>query len=140
MIRNFNTSSSYILVFGLATLGASAFNMLMWAFITDLIDHTEVKTGERNDATVYGLISFIRKLGQAIGGALTGYALTFIGYDSLASVQTESVKEGIYGLSTLFPGVCYIIAALILIFAYPLTKKVVEDNIVKLAQRREARR
>ena len=98
----------------------------MWAFITDLIDHTEVKTGERNDATVYGLISFIRKLGQALGGALTGYALTFIGYDSLASVQTESVKEGIYALSTLFPGVCYIIAALLMIFVYPLTKKVVD--------------
>ena len=57
-----NNSSSYIVVFGLATLGASAFNMLMWAFITDLIDHSEVKTGERNDATVYGLISFIRKV------------------------------------------------------------------------------
>ena len=134
-----NTSSSYILVFGLATLGASAFNMLMWAFITDLIDHTEVKTGERNDATVYGLISFIRKLGQALGGALTGYALTFIGYDSLASVQTESVKEGIYALSTLFPGVCYIIAALLMIFVYPLTKKVVEENIEKLAKLRASR-
>ena len=134
-----NTSSSYILVFGLATLGASAFNMLMWAFITDLIDHTEVKTGERNDATVYGLISFIRKLGQALGGALTGYALTFIGYDSLASVQTEGVKEGIYALSTLFPGVCYIIAALLMIFVYPLTKKVVEENIEKLAKLRASR-
>ena len=134
-----NTSSSYIIVFGLATLGASAFNMLMWAFITDLIDHTEVKTGERNDATVYGVISFIRKLGQALGGALTGYALTFIGYDSLASVQTESVKEGIYILSTLFPGVCYIAAALLMIFVYPLTKKVVEDNITKLAQLRASK-
>ena len=134
-----NTSSSYIIVFGLATLGASAFNMLMWAFITDLIDHTEVKTGERNDATVYGVISFIRKLGQALGGALTGYALTFIGYDSLASVQTESVKEGIYILSTLFPGVCYIAVALLMIFVYPLTKKVVEDNITKLAQLRASK-
>ena len=134
-----NTPSSFILVFGLATLGASAFNMLMWAFITDLIDHTEVKTGERNDATVYGLISFIRKLGKAIGGAITGYALTFIGYDSLASVQTEGVKEGIYALSTLFPGVCYIIAALLMIFVYPLTKKVVEENIEKLAKLRASR-
>ena len=124
---------AYVGVFGLATLGTSAFNMLMWAFITDLIDHSEVKTGERNDATVYGLISFIRKLGQAVGGALTGYTLTFIGYDSLASVQVDSVKNGIYTLSTLFPGVCYIGAGLILMFLYPLTKKVVEGNIEKLA-------
>lgn len=132
-------SSAYIVVFGLATLGTSMFNMLMWAFITDIIDHTEIKTGERNDATVYGFVSFIRKLGQAIGGAMTGYALTFIGYNSLAPIQTESVKEGIYALSTLFPGVCYIIAALLLIFAYPLTKKVVEDNISKLASLRASK-
>ena len=134
-----NSSYAYVGVFGLATLGTSAFNMLMWAFITDLIDHSEVKTGERNDATVYGLISFIRKLGQAVGGALTGYALTFIGYDSLASIQTEGVKEGIYALSTLFPGVCYIIAALLMIFVYPLTKKVVEENIEKLAALRASK-
>ena len=134
-----NNPSAFIVVFALVTIGTGAFNMLMWAYITDLIDHTEIKTGERNDATVYGVISFIRKLGQAIGGSLTGYALTFIGYDSLASVQTESVKEGIYALSTLFPGVCYIIAALLMIFVYPLTKKVVEENIVKLAKLRASK-
>jgi len=134
-----NSAYAYVGVFGLATLGTSAFNMLMWAFITDLIDHSEVKTGERNDATVYGLISFIRKLGQAVGGALTGYVLTFIGYDSLASVQVESVKEGIYTLSTLFPGVCYILAGLLMMFAYPLTKKVVEGNIEKLASLRASK-
>ena len=130
---------TFIAVFALVTLGTSTFNILMWAFITDIIDHSEIKTGERNDATVYGLISFIRKLGQAIGGAMTGYALTFIGYDSLASVQVENVKEGIYTLSTLFPGACYLLAGLLLMFTYPLTKKVVEENIGKLAKLREAR-
>ena len=130
---------TFIAVFALVTLGTSTFNILMWAFITDIIDHSEIKTGERNDATVYGLISFIRKLGQAIGGAMTGYALTFIGYDSLASVQVENVKEGIYTLSTLFPGACYLLAGLLLMFTYPLTKKVVEENIGKLAKLREVR-
>ena len=70
---------------------------------------------------------------------MTGYALTFIGYDSLASVQVENVKEGIYTLSTLFPGACYLLAGLLLMFTYPLTKKVVEENIGKLTKLREAR-
>lgn len=130
---------TFIGVFALVTLGISIFNILMWAFITDIIDHSEIRTGERNDATVYGLVSFLRKLAQAVAGAITGYALTFIGYDSLASVQAESVKEGIYALSTLFPGICYIIAGLLLMFTYPLTKKVVEDNISKLAKLRASK-
>ena len=134
-----NDSSTFVAIFGLVSLGTATFNMLMWAFITDIIDHTEIKTGERNDATVYGLISFIRKLAQAIGGAMTGYALTFIGYDSLASVQVESVKEGIYTLSTLLPGVSYLIAGLLLMFTYPLTKKVVEENIAKLSKLRASK-
>ena len=123
---------TFIAMYALVTLGISTFNILIWAFITDIIDHSEINTGERNDATVYGLVSFLRKLAQAVAGAVTGYALTFIGYDSLASVQVESVKEGIYTLSTLFPGICYIIAGLLLMFTYPLTKKVVQENVIKL--------
>ncbi len=134
-----NNPYAFVAVFALVTLGLSTFNILMWAFITDIIDYTEITTGERNDATAYGLISFIRKLAQALAGAVTGYALTFIGYDSLASVQTESVKEGIYTLSTLFPGVCYILAGLLLMFVYPLTKKVVEENIEKLSKLRASK-
>ena len=134
-----NNPYAFVAVFALVTLGTSTFNILMWAFITDIIDYTEIQTGERNDATVYGFISFIRKLAQALAGAITGYALTFIGYDSLASVQAESVKEGIYALATLFPGACYILVGLLLMFTYPLTKKVVEENISKLASLRAAK-
>lgn len=134
-----NNPYSFIAVFGLVTLGVSIFNILQWAFITDVIDYTEIQTGERNDATVYGLISFMRKLSQALAGALTGYALTFIGYDSLATAQVESVKEGIYSLSTLLPGACYIFAGLLLMFTYPLTKKVVQENVSQLAKLHEAK-
>ena len=111
--------------------------MLLWAFITDVIDDNEVKTGERNDGTTYGVYSFTRKLAQALTGAISGYALTFIGYDSIATTQTESVKHGLYVLSTVWPGVGYILVALLLMFAYPLTKKVVEENGIKLSSLRK---
>ena len=62
--------------------------------------------------------------------------MTFIGYNSLAATQIESVKAGIYSLSTLFPAVCYMLAALLLMFTYPLTKKVVQENVAKLAKLR----
>ena len=106
--------------------------MLIWAKITDVIDYNEVKFGERNDGVIYGVYSFARKIGQALAGGLGGFALTFIGYNSLAATQTESVASGIYTIATLFPGVCYIIVGLILMFAYPLTKKVVKENALRL--------
>ena len=72
---------TFIAIYAAATLGTCIFSMLSWAFITDIIDYNELKTGERNDATIYGVYSFTRKLGQAVAGAVTGYALTLIGYD-----------------------------------------------------------
>ncbi|MGM9530963.1 MFS transporter, partial [Intestinibacter sp.] len=88
------------------------------------------------DGIIYGVYSFSRKIGQALAGGLGGFALTFIGYDSLAASQTIEVTNGIYSLSTLFPGVCYLIVGLILVFAYPLSKKVVEENSRILNEKR----
>ena len=51
----------------------------------------------------------------------------------MVATQTTATTDGIYALATLFPGACYIIVALILMFAYPLSKKVVEENAAKLS-------
>ena len=110
--------------------------MLIWANLTDIIDYNEIITGKRDDGTIYGIYSFSRKIGQALAGGLGGFALTFIGYNSMAASQTAEVTSGIYTISTLFPGVCYVIIALILMFFYPLTKKVVEENAAKLSTMR----
>ena len=123
----------------LALLGTTSFNMLTWANITDIIDYNEVLTGKRDDGAIYGLYSFSRKIGQALAGGLGGFALSFIGYNSLAATQTTQVTDGIYTIATIFPAVCYIAVGLILIFAYPLSKKVVEENASKLSLMREAR-
>ena len=123
----------------LALLGTTSFNMLTWANITDIIDYNEILTGKRDDGAIYGLYSFSRKIGQALAGGLGGFALSFIGYNSLAATQTTQVTDGIYTIATIFPAVCYIAVGLILIFAYPLSKKVVEENASKLSLMREAR-
>ncbi len=117
--------------------GMYYFNMVVWAYITDVIDYQEVKTGNREDGTVYGVYSFARKIGQALAGGVSGFALSAIGYVSEpGAVQTDSVREGIYNIATIFPGLCYVIVALILIFAYPLSKNVVQRNGEILAERR----
>lgn len=134
------TDSPFVFMAGYAILmfGIACLNILIWAFITDVIDHQELRTGERNDATVYATYSWARKLGQAIAGGLTGWALGWIGYASGGGVQTDSVLEGIYNLATLLPAVLLALSALALIFWYPLSKKRVDANVSALEQRHAA--
>ena len=126
----------FIILAFFAMLGMYFFQMQCYALVTDVIDDKEVRTGNRDDGTIYGVYSFARKIGQAIAGGLSGWALTAIGYDELAAVQTQTVKDGIYSVSTFFPGIVYILCALTLFFIYPLSKSRVESNVAELKKRR----
>lgn len=121
----------------LGTIGTGLFNMIVWAYITDIIDYQEIVTGKREDGTIYAVYSFARKLGQALAGGLGGFALTAIGYVSDASVQSEAVAERIYMVATLIPAICYFFVFLIMLFGYPLSKQEVEKNTRILQERRK---
>ena len=135
-----HTESPYVFMVGYALLmlGVAVLNILIWAFITDVIDLQEIRTGERNDATVYGMYSWSRKLGQAIAGGLTGWALGWIGYTSGGGEQSESVLDGIYALGTLVPALILLGSLLALAFWYPLSKKRVDENVAILEERHAA--
>ena len=115
----------FMVLLFLATLGVGLFNLVIWAFITDIIDEQEVKTGSREDATVYAVYSFARKAGQALAG-----------YVSEAAVQSEAVSQRIYTAATLIPGICYLLVFVIMQFFYPLDKAKVEQNTAILHEKR----
>lgn len=127
----------FMVLLFVATLGIGLFNMVIWAFITDIIDYQEVITGKREDGTVYAVYSFARKLGQALAGGIGGFVLTAIGYVSDATVQTQQVSDRIYTVSTLVPGICYLIVFVIMQFWYPLSRREVGKNTAILKERRE---
>lgn len=127
----------YTALYFTATLGVGLFNMIIWAFITDIIDHQEVVTGKREDGTVYAIYSFARKLGQALAGGAAGFTLTAIGYVSGAPAQTAEVTNRIYAVATIVPGVCYLTVFFILWRFYPLTRSVVAENTAILNKRRK---
>lgn len=127
----------FMVLLFLGTLGTGLFNMIIWAFITDIIDYQEIATGRREDGTVYAVYSFARKVGQALAGGLGGFVLTAIGYISEASSQTQQVSERIYTVATLVPGICYLVVFLIIQFAYPLTRREVERNTALLQEKRD---
>lgn len=121
----------------IANIGAQTFNLLVWALVSDIIDYQTVMTGSSDGGTVYGMYSFSRKLGQALAGGLGGFVLSAIGFQETAGqavVQTEQVTNSIYSVMTGVPAIGNLIAALILMFWYPLSKKKVEEVRRKLQE------
>ncbi len=122
----------------LANLGVGLFNLMIWAFITDIIDAQELLSGTREDGTVYAVYSFARKIGQALSGGVSGFALSLIGYVSSTEniVQTPQVVNRIYTVSTLIPALCYLGVAAILLFWYPLSRGRILENQRILSERK----
>lgn len=128
----------YTIVNIVGLLGFGLFNLIIWAFVSDVIDDQEVRTGKRDDGTIYAVCSFSRKLGQAIASALGGWSLGWIGYVEGSMVgQTEAVRNGIYNIATLVPMILYIAVGVCLLVIYPLSKKKVAENAAALQERRE---
>ncbi|MBE7048073.1 MAG: MFS transporter [Ruminococcaceae bacterium] len=128
----------FCLFLALGNFGSGLFNLMIWAFITDVIDNQEAHTGTRSDGTIYAMYSFARKIGQALAGSLGGYTLTLIGYVSSTEniIQTPAVTQRIYTVSTLVPAICYFLVAIILMFWYPLTRKKIAENQRLISQHR----
>lgn len=127
----------YTVVNIVGLLGFGLFNLIIWAFVSDVIDDQEVRTGSREDGTIYAVCSFSRKLGQAVASALGGWSLGLIGYVEGSLVgQSEAVRTGIYNIATLVPTILYLIVGVCLVVIYPLSKKKVAENTAILKQRR----
>ena len=129
----------YMISSAIGFLGVNFFNLVIWANITDVIDDAEVRNGKREDGTIYAEYPFARKVGQALAGGLSGYAMGLIGYESAAKVQTAEVLNGLYTISTLVPALLFFCVTFMLLVVYPLNKKKVEENSEILQKRRAAR-
>ncbi|WP_307007626.1 MFS transporter [Sinomonas atrocyanea] len=124
----------------IAGVSLGLFNMLIWAFITDVIDFQEVRTGQRDDGTVYATFSWAHKVGPALLGGLSGAVLTFIGYQATTGKhvqQSAGTLDGLFAFSTVDLAAFYLVIALVLVFSCPLNRRAVEQNAAILAGRPE---
>jgi len=84
---------------------ANIFNALsagsVFSMTANSVDYNEWKFGKRTEGTLYAGYSFATKVGMAIGGAVVGYVLAFVGYD--AQNVTESAVNSINFLYFFIP-------------------------------------
>lgn len=135
---NFMSPSSPVVFTILATIafiGISIPNGITWAFVSDTIDYSEWRTGNRNAATNYAAFNFSRKLAQSISGFASGIGLTLIHY---VPNQTQSAftLSGIKGLLMLYPAIAMIIAAIVIFTMYGLSDKRYQEIVNELNLRK----
>ena len=126
----------FIGLLAVAMLGYGAFNLVIWAFVTDIIDYHEYLTGLREDGTIYAIYSMARKIGQAVAGGVGATAIAAVGYNSTLEVQTAETLSGIHMVGTLVPALIFLAVFIIITFLYPLNKKRTNKLAADLAENR----
>jgi glucuronide carrier protein len=119
----------------IAQVGVVLVNMLVWTLEADTVEYGEWRTGVRSEGIIYALFSFTRKTGQAVGGALAAFALSWGGYVAGTTEQTAQAELGIRGAAGLIPLICSVVAMLIMFF-YPLTDDRHRQIVAEIAARR----
>ena len=128
--------TQFIGLLAVAKLGEGVFNLVIWAFVTDIIDYHEYLTGLREDGTIYAIYSMARKIGQAVAGGVGAAAIAAVGYNSTLEVQTAETLSGIHMIGTLVPALIFLAVFIIITFLYPLNKKRTNKLATDLAESR----
>ena len=121
--------------YGVLGIGLGAINTLIFALQADTVDYGEWNSGIRAEGGSYSVLSFTRKTGQGIGGAVAAYTIGLGGYVSGAGAQTGSALTSIRVAAGIIPA-AFILAATAVMLVYPLTERAFRAIIAEMAERR----
>ncbi|HZR84894.1 MAG TPA: MFS transporter [Candidatus Binatia bacterium] len=121
----------------LAGLGVGGY-VLPVAIVADIFDEDELATGRRREGSYFGVWTLVMKLASAVGVALAGFVLPWIGYVPGAASQspaTITALKLVWG-----PGAAFFVLATLLVFRrFPLTRERHVEIQQQLAERHLAR-
>jgi sugar (glycoside-pentoside-hexuronide) transporter len=109
---------------------------LLWAMMADVADYSEWTTGYRATGVIFAAIVFALKAGLGVGGAVTGWLLSFYGYDEALSEQTEQALRGIRLTSSIYPAIAFLAAVAVLCF-YRIDRRKEHEILEALVERRK---
>ena len=124
-------------LFALSGLAFGAGQTLPWAIAPDTMDYGELKTGKRNDAALYSLMTLSRKIASALSPLIIGVGLTIGGY--AANIYTAPGSSVDVSIRTVFGAVPIVLMLLGILAAakYPLKREESERISRELAARRK---
>lgn len=121
-LLNFVLPDHVVVFVILVTVGYTALaipNGITWAMVSNAIDYGEWRSGVRKEGITYAAFNFSRKIAQSIAALVSAGVLALTGYVANAH-QTAGALRGINAAMTLYPGVCLVLAAVVIGFLYKL--------------------
>jgi Na+/melibiose symporter-like transporter len=111
----------------IAGFGNAAMLILPTSILADIIDHSEVSTGERRSGGYMAIYNLIKKIGMALGVGVAFGALGLIGFEASAeqhsATDAQNIRLVAYGLSSLL-----FLPAIWIIFRHPITR-IIHDRL-----------
>ena len=118
----------------LISMFAGSIFPLLWSMYADCADYSELNTGNRATGLIFSASSMSQKFGWAIGTALTGWLLSYFGFEANA-VQSAETIDGIKMFLSWLPAGASVISV-IFILCYPLG----EERVAKIIQQLNIKR
>jgi glycoside/pentoside/hexuronide:cation symporter, GPH family len=121
---------------GLAGIGFATQYVMPYSMIPDVVEYDFAETGFRREGVYYGLWTFISKIGQAFGIALSGWVLSWFGYIPPVpglpeQAQPALARLGIRLLVGPVPALFFVIGITVLAF-YPINARVYNEILEKI--------
>lgn len=102
-------------------LAEGAANISLASMVADCVEYGEWKTGKRSEGMIFSSNIFKTKLASAIGGALCGYILAFVGYKA-NMIQNTATLNGIHIMYSIIPGIIAV-GSILSLRRYNLTER-----------------
>jgi glucuronide carrier protein len=134
-----STPAFAIVAFAFFGVGLGGVNTVSFALQSDTVEYGEWQTGARTEGATYSIFSFTRKVGQALGAAAASYTIGLGGYVSGAASQPDGAIDAIRAASGIVPA-AFILGAIAIMTAYPLTEERFREIVDEVAARRAAGR
>ena len=124
-LRPEQLTATYVLAL-LAGYGVSTAYVIPWAMVPDVIEHDELKTGQRREGSYYSFASFFQKLATGLAIWLMGMVLSMTGYitpvDSVLPDQPAQAVQAIRIFTTFVPSLL-LVGAIICAWFYPISRE-----------------
>ncbi|MBW2368042.1 MAG: MFS transporter [Deltaproteobacteria bacterium] len=137
MVLTPTTPFAFVIALGaLMGVGYGGAHIFSWAMFPDVMDDSEVKTGERNDGLYAGILYFIEKGAASFALFLLGVTLQISGYVPNIP-QTDVTLQTIRMLMTFAPLVFVLIALTAALF-FPITVERYKEIRAELDKKEKA--
>jgi glucuronide carrier protein len=124
--------------FAVYGIGLAIVQALMWTLQSDTVEYGEWRSGVRTEGSNYALLSFSRKVGQGLGGALAAWGIGIGGYVAGAATQPGRALDTIRWVTGFAPALFVAIGAAVMA-VYPLTEERFQQLVGEVAARRARR-